>query len=80
MTTCGHTIELRKSGLSAPAVKVLVQIEGVEFQMEVGTGAAASTLNYTDYERYFKYFAERTVDIIPWLCWCTAGQIVCADQ
>ena len=32
--------ESRKSGLSAPAVKVPVQIEDVQFQTEVDTGAA----------------------------------------
>ena len=55
-------LESRKSGLSAPAVKVPVQIEDVQFQMEVDTGAAASILNYADYERYFKYLALRPVE------------------
>ena len=51
-----------------------MQIEGVEFRMEVETGAAASILYYTDYERYFKYLAVRpSGNIIPFLCWCTAG-------
>ena len=50
-----------KAGLSASAVKVPVQIEEVEFLMEVDTGAAASILNYADYERYFKYLALRPV-------------------
>ena len=50
-----------KAGLSAPAVKVPVQIEEVEFLMEADTGAAASILNYADYERYFKYLALRPV-------------------
>ena len=55
-------------------MKVPVQIEGVEFQMEVDTGAAASILYYTDYERYFKYLAVRpSRNIIPLLCWCTVG-------
>ena len=50
-------------------MKVPVQIEGVEFQMEVETGAAASILYYTDYERYFKYLAVRpSRNIIPLLC------------
>ena len=53
---------LRKFGLSAPAVKVPVQIEDVNFQMEVDTGAAVSILNYADYERYFKYLALRPVE------------------
>ena len=55
-------------------MKVSVQIEGVEFWMEVETGEAASILYYTDYERYFKYLAVRpSGNIIPLLCWCTAG-------
>ena len=41
-------------------MKVSVQIEGVEFRMEVETGAAASILYYTDYERYFKYLCSAT--------------------
>ena len=40
-------------------MKVSVQIEGVEFRMEVDTGVAASILYCTDYERYFKYLAVR---------------------
>ena len=39
-----------------------MQIEGVDFQMEVDTGAAASIMNYTDYVRYFKYLALRPVN------------------
>ena len=55
-------------------MKVSVQIEGVEFRMEVETGAAASIIYFTDYERYFKYLAVRpSGNIIPFLCWCTAG-------
>ena len=55
-------------------MKVSVQIEGVEFRMEVETGAAASILYYTDYERYFEYLAVRpSGNINPFLCWCTAG-------
>ena len=51
-----------------------MQIEGVEFRMKVETGAAASILYYTDYERYFKYLAVRASgNIIPFLYWCTAG-------
>ena len=65
-------------------MKVPVQIEGVEFRMEVDTGAAASILYYTDYERYlstlqcdpveisFSSYAGAPLDI--------AGQIVCAEQ
>ena len=34
--------------ISAPAVKVPVQIEDVDFQMEVDTGAAASIMSYMD--------------------------------
>ena len=52
----------RKSGLSAPAVKVPVSIEDVNFQMEVDTGAAVSILNYSDYEQHFKYLALRPVE------------------
>ena len=52
----------RKSGLSAPAVKVPVLIEDVNFQMEVDTGASVSILNYSDYERHFKYLALRPVE------------------
>ena len=47
--------------ISAPAVKVPVRIEDVDFQMEVDTGAPASIMNYTDYERYFKHLALRPV-------------------
>ena len=55
-------------------MKVSVQIEGVKFRIEVETGAAASILYYTDYERYFKYLSVRpSGNIIPFLCWCTAG-------
>ena len=55
-------------------MKVSVQIEGVEFRMEVDKGAAASILYYTDYERYFKYLAVRpSRNIISLLYWCTAG-------
>ena len=43
-----HHTESRNSGISAPAVKVPVRIEDVEFQMEVDTGAAASILSYAD--------------------------------
>ena len=51
-----------------------MQIEGVEFRMEVDAGVAASILYYTDYERYFKYLAVRpSRNIILLLCWCTAG-------
>ena len=57
-----------------PAMKVSVQIEGVELRIEVETGGAASIFYYTDYERYFKYLAVRpSGNIIPFLCWCTAG-------
>ena len=52
----------RKSGLSAPAVKVPVLIEDANFQMEVDTGAAVSILNYSDYERHFKYLALKPVE------------------
>ena len=48
--------------ISVPAVKVPVRIEDVDFQMEVDTGAAASIMSYTDYERYFKYQALRPVN------------------
>jgi len=50
------------SKISAPAVKVPVRIEGVDLQMEVDAGAAASIMNYTDYVRYFKYLALRPVN------------------
>ena len=39
-----HHTESQNSGISAPAVKVPVRIEDVEFQMQVDTGAAASIL------------------------------------
>ena len=39
-----------------------MRIEGVDLQMEVDTGAAASIMNYTDYVRYFKYLALRPVN------------------
>ena len=42
-------------------MKVPAQIE--EFRMEVDMGAVASILNYTDYERYFKYLAVRLIEI-----------------
>ncbi|XP_068704212.1 uncharacterized protein [Montipora foliosa] len=42
-------------GMATPAVKVPVLIEDTEFLMEVDTGAAASILSYSDYERHFKY-------------------------
>ena len=54
--------ESRDSGISAPAVKVPVRIEDVDFTMEVDTGAAASIMSYADYERYLKYLALRPVD------------------
>ena len=50
------------SKISALAVKVPVRIEGVDLQMEVDTGAAASIMNYTDYVWYFKYLALRPVN------------------
>ena len=51
-----------------------MQIEGVEFRIEVETGAAASILYYTAYEWYFKYLAVRpSGNINPLLCWCTTG-------
>ena len=40
-----------------PAVKIHEQIEDVRLQMEVDKGAAASILNFIDYERYSKYLA-----------------------
>ena len=57
------TLESKSQDLkiSAPAVKVPVRIEDVDFQMEVDTGAAASVMNYTDYARYFKCLALRPV-------------------
>ena len=54
--------EIRKPRLAAPAVKVPVRIEHVEFHMEVDTGAAASILNYEDYERYFNHSVLRPVE------------------
>ena len=48
--------------ITAPAIKIPVRIEDVDFQMEVDTGAAASIMSYTDYERYFKYLALRPVN------------------
>ena len=52
----------RKSGVSAPAVKVPVLIDNVKFQIEVDTGAAVSILNYSDYEWHFKYLALRPLE------------------
>ena len=46
----------------APAVTVPLRIEGVDFQMEVYTGAAASIMSYTDYAPYFEYLALRPVN------------------
>ena len=48
--------------LPHPRVKVPVQTENVKFNMEVDTGAAASILNYEDYERYFKHKVLRPVE------------------
>ena len=61
------TLKSKKQHLkiSAPAVKDPVRIEGVDLEMEVDTGAAASIMNYT---RDFKNLALRPVDI--------AGQIL----
>ena len=63
-------------------MKVPVQIE--EFRMEVDMGAVASILNYTDYERYFKYLAVRPIEIsfhaYTGALLDIAGQIVCAEQ
>ena len=63
-------------------MKVPVQIE--EFRMEVDMGAVASILNYTDYERYFKYLAVRLIEIsfhaYTGALLDIAGQIVCAQQ
>ena len=42
-------------------VKVPVLIEDTEFLMEVATGAAASILSYSDYDRHFKYLALKPV-------------------
>ena len=62
-------------------MKVSVQIEGVEFRMEVETGAAASILYYTDYERYFKYLAvEISFPSYAGAPLDISGQIVCAEQ
>jgi len=55
--------ESRDLKISAPAVKIPVRIEDVDFQMEVDPGAAAATImSYTDYQRYFKYLALRPVN------------------
>ena len=43
-------------------MKVPVLIEDVNFQMEVDTGTAVSILNYSDYERHFKYLALRPAE------------------
>ena len=51
----------QNSGMATTAVKVPVLIEDTEFLMEVDTGAAASILSYSDYERNFKYLALRPV-------------------
>ena len=56
------SLESQDLKISAPAVKVPVWIEDVDFQMEVDPGAAASIMGYTDYERYFKYLALRPVN------------------
>ena len=58
------TLESKSQDLkiAAPAVKVSVRIEDVDFQMEVDTEAAASIMSYTDYARYFKYLALRPVN------------------
>ena len=39
-----------------------MRIEGVDFQMEADTGAAASIMSYTDYAPYFEYLALRPVN------------------
>ena len=52
----------RDASISAPAVKVPVHIEDIDFQMEVDTGGAASIMSYKDYKRHFKYLALRPVD------------------
>ena len=57
-----HSSDSQNSVFSSPAVKVPVRIEDVEFRMEIYTGAAASILSYSDYERYFKYLALRPVE------------------
>ena len=54
--------ESQDASISAPAVKVPVRIEDVDFQMEVDTGAAASIMSYKDYERHFKYLALRPIN------------------
>ena len=63
-------------------MKVPVQTE--EFRMEIDMGAVASILNYTDYERYFKYLAVRLIEIsfhvYTGALLDIAGQIVCAEQ
>ena len=63
-------------------MKVPAQIG--EFRMEVDMGAVASILNYTDYERYFKYLAVRPIEIsfhsYTGALLDIAGQIVCAEQ
>ena len=63
-------------------MKVPVQIE--EFWMEVDMGAVASILNYTDYERYFKYLTVRPIEIsfhaYTGALLDITGQIVCAEQ
>ena len=63
--------------ISAPAVKDPVRIEGVDLEMEVDTGAAASIMNYT---RDFKNLALRPVNKTLHACTGTpldiAGQIL----
>ena len=70
--------ESRDSKISAPAVKVPVRIEDVDFQMEVDAGAAASIVSYTDYERYSKYLALRPVNkysmLTPARRWISQGK------
>ena len=51
----------QNSGMATPAVKVPVLIEDTEFLMVVDTGAAASILSYSDYDRHFKYLALKPV-------------------
>ena len=53
-------------------MKVPAQIG--EFRMEVDMGAVASILNYTDYERYFKYLVVRPIEI------SFHAYTVCAEQ
>ena len=48
--------------ISAPAVRAAMQIEDVDFQIEVDTGAAASITSLMDYEQYFKYLTLRPVN------------------